>query len=468
MRSVSLRVSSILYLWLPGAVTIGVQLGGCGGGLSGADILADLQRQGLLLPRAGEPLIPDQAQPPGEADLLAGDEITIDDLLQAAERFNPRIAQARAAIGVAAGETWQAGLYPNPSLEFEAEEIPVSAGGLSQSKTTIGVLQPIIVSGRRSAAVAGGSAEQRARGWDLQQTRRAVFGDIRHQLAEVLYLREAIRLNGSLLEVAGQTLRIAETRFEARAAPESEVIRARVEADSLELAIGRLKRDLAAAGERLNMLVGGGEVPIDRLSIELASTGPQLDLAPLEQLLRERHPSLLAAGERIKAAEHGVEEAKAGRHPDVAARLAYGFDGELDEHILEAGISIPLTIFDRNQGNILKAGFELIASKERARAELNRLRAELAAAYQRYMAAREQIPAFEQRIVGAAETSLAQTREGYNAGKLLFLDLLDAQRTHAQARVARLNLVRELNISWARLHAILGESFRQPNGDEIQ
>ncbi len=463
-----MRVSSILYLWLAGAVMVGVQLSGCGGGLSGADILADLQRQGLLLPNEGEPLMADRAPPPREADLLAGDEITIDDLLQTAERFNPRIAEARAAIGVAAGATWQAGLYPNPSLEVEAEEIPLSGGGLTQSKTTIGVLQPIIVSGRRSAAVAVGSAEQRARGWDLQQIQRSVLGDVRHQLAEVLYLREGIQLNGSLLEVAGQTLRIAETRFEARAAPESEVIRARVEADSLEFAIGRLKRDLTAAGERLNMLVGGQEVPIDRLTIELASTGPQLDFAPLEQLLRERHPSLLAASERIKAAEHRVEEAKAGRHPDIAARLAYGFDGESDEHILEAGLSIPLTVFDRNQGNILKARFKLIVSKERARAELNRLRAELAAAYQRYMAAREQIPAFEQRIVGAAETSLAQTREGYNAGKLLFLDLLVAQRTHAQARVARLNLLRELNISWAKLHAILGESLRQSNGDEIQ
>ncbi len=468
MRSVSLRVSSILYLWLPGAVMVGAQLGGCGGGLSGADILADLQRQEILLPQEGEPLIPGRAPRPREANPLAGDEITIDDLLQATERFNPRIAQARAAIGVAAGETWQAGLYPNPSLVFEAEEIPLSGGGLTQTKTTIGVLQPIIVSGRRAAAVAGGSAEQRARSWDLQQTRRAVLGDVRHQLAEVLYLREAIRLNGGLLEVAGQTLRIAETRFEARAAPESQVIRARMEADTLELAIGRLTRDLAAAGERLNMLVGGREVSIDRLTIELASTGPQLDLAPLEQLLCERHPSLLAASERIKAAEHGVEEARAGRHPDVAAGLAYGFDGEVDEHILEAGLSIPLTVFDRNQGNILKARFELVASKEQARAQLIGLRADLATAYQRYMSAREQIPAFEQRIVGAAETSLAQIREGYTAGKLLFLDLLDAQRTHAQARVGRLNLVRELNISWARLHAILGESFRQPNGDEIQ
>ncbi|MHC4414993.1 MAG: TolC family protein [Planctomycetota bacterium] len=463
-----MRVSSILYLWLPGAVMVGVQLGGCGGGLSGADILADLQRQELLLPQEGEPLIPDQAQRPREADPLAGDEITIDDLLQAAERFNPRIAEARAAIGVAAGETWQAGLYPNPSLEFEAEEIPLSAGGLTDSTTTIGILQPIIVSGRLSAAVASRSAEQRARGWDLQETRRAVFGDIRHQLAEVLYLREAMRLNGTLQAMAGQTLRIAETRFEARAAPESEVIRARVEADSLEIAIGRLKRDLAAAGARLNLLVGGREVPIDRLAIELASNGPDLDLAELEQQLRERHPSLLAASERIKAAEHRVEEAKAGQHPDVAARLAYGFDGEVEEHILEAGLSIPLTIFDRNQGNVLKARFELIASKEQARAELNQLRAELATAYQRYMAAREQIAAFEQRIVGAAETSLAQTREGYTAGKLQFLDLLDAQRTLAQARVARLNLARELNFSWAQLHAILGESLKQRKGDEIQ
>ena len=47
---------------------VGMQLGGCGGGLSGDDILADLRRQDLLAPLEGEPLIPDQPQRPRETD----------------------------------------------------------------------------------------------------------------------------------------------------------------------------------------------------------------------------------------------------------------------------------------------------------------------------------------------------------------------------------------------------------------
>jgi cobalt-zinc-cadmium efflux system outer membrane protein len=452
--------------WIAGAVMVAAQLGGCGSGLSGTEILEDLRRRDALLPEEGEPLF-SRLTAPQETDPLDRDEITIENLLAAADRFSPQIGRARAAIGVAAGDTLQAGLYPNPSLELESEDIKPRAGGFARSETTVGIVQPIILSGRRSAAVASGSAKQRARGWDLEQTRRAVFGAVRRQVAEILYLRESIRLSRSLLDVARQTLFIAETRFEARAAPESEVIRARVEADTRELAISRFQRDLAAAGERLNMLVGGRAVPIERIAVELASTAPALELERLEQRVEASHPAVLAAGERIKAAEHRLDEARAGQHPDIAARVAYGFNGEVDEHLFEAGVSIPLTILDRNQGNILRARYAVVASKEQAKAELNSLRAELATAYQRYMSAREQAEAFRTRIVAAAERSLLQTREGYTAGKLAFLDLLDAQRTLAQARVAQLDLLRELNTAQADLYAILGESLEdESQGDE--
>jgi cobalt-zinc-cadmium efflux system outer membrane protein len=441
------------------AAIIAASLGGCAGAPSGADILEDLAEQGLLLPNDEEPPFSSSPSSLAEPDPLSHDTITIQHLLCAADRFNPRIGAARAAVGVAAGVASQASLYPNPSVEFEAEDVPLSGGGLDESTTTIGVVQPIIVSDRRSAAAASGLAEQRARGWDLGQTRRAVFGDVRRQVAEILYLRDAIRLRRDLLVVAGQTLEIAETRFDARAAPESEVIRSRVEADGLALSINRLERELAAAGERLNALLGGREVLIDRFTISLASTGPVLELEWLEQAVEERHPSVLAANERVKGAEHHLQQARAGRHPDIAARVAYGYDGAFDEHIMEVGLILPLTLFDRNQGNILRARYEVIVAKEQGRVVLNDLRADLADAYQRYMSGREQVTAFENRIVTPAQRSLAQAREGYTAGKLAFLDLLDAQRTSAGAQIARLGLLRELNTAQADLYGIVGEAL---------
>ncbi len=49
---------------------------------------------------------------------------------------------------------------------------------------------------------------------------------------------------------------------------------------------------------------------------------------------------------------------------------------------------------------------------------------------------------------------------------LAFLDLLDAQRTLAQARVARLELMRELAAAQADLHGILGESLQTKTSGE--
>ncbi len=408
MRSTHLRINN--GMWYGACAALAAA--GCGGGGSGAEILADLEARRLLLPQDEEPTMSSLGPAPGQVDPLSSDPLTLEDLLAAANLYNPTIGQARASVGAAAGDAWQAGLYPNPALELEAEEVPLSGNGLAEGKYTVGVIQPVVVSKRLSAASAGGEAEQRARVLDLLQTQRAVFGDVRRQVAEILYLRAAIVLYRELLDVAGRTLLIAETRFDARAAPESEVIRARVEADGLELSIGRFERELAAAVARLTALLGGRTVPAERLAMPLPPTGPALDLASLESRLDEHHPRVLAADERVKAAEHRLEQARAGRHPDIGARVAYGYDGEFNEHIVEAGVVLPLTLFDRNQGGILKARYEVSAAREDAKAVFNDLRASLTGSYERYMAARQQAAAYETRIVELAARSLEQTREG--------------------------------------------------------
>ncbi len=429
--------------------------------------MADLEARRLLLPQDSEPAMSAMAPATGEVDPLSRDPLSLDDLLAAADRYNPAIGQAKAAIGAAAGAAWQAGLYPNPALELEAEEIPLSGNGVASGKYTVGIVQPVVVSRRLSAASAGGEAEERAAILDLLEAQRSVFGDVRRQVAEILYLRAAIDLRRELLDVAGRTLRIAETRFDARAAPESEVIRARVEADGLDLSVERFRRELAAAAARLAALLGGREVAPERLAWQLPPTGPALDLESMLSMLDGRHPRVLAAAERVEAAEHRLEQARAGRHPDIGARVAYGYDGEFDEHIVEAGVILPLTLYDRNQGGILKARYEVSAAREDAKAVLNDLRAALAGSYERYMSARQQAAAFETRIVEPAARSLEQTREGYTAGRLAFLDLLDAQRTLAQARVARLELMRDLAEAQADLHGILGESLQaETSGDQ--
>ena len=128
----------------------------------------------------------------------------------------------------------------------------------------------------------------------------------------------------------------------------------------------------------------------------------------------------------------------------------------IDPDIIDMGLTIPLPIFNRNQGRILEARH--LAAKARRDAETlaNRLSAELASAHAAYMIARDEVAVFRDRIVPASKRALSQAREGYQAGKMSFLDLLDAQRTLARARLSLLGSIKDMNAARTTLWKIVG------------
>jgi cobalt-zinc-cadmium efflux system outer membrane protein len=393
--------------------------------------------------------------------LLARPEIVLDDLLQIAESNNSEIRAACDEIGAAEGRLQQAGLYPNPVLELEAEEIPASDASLSQSENTVAISQPIILGSRRSAAVSAAAAEKDSRAFAFERKRREVLGQVYALFIELLYLSKAEASYQQLMESAQQTLEIARARYQARAVPEIEALKPELETYSLELASRRLVWERNATSQRLDSLLGGVHVPVDRIRGELPNRLPDLDLDALLRLLAE-HPQMSAARKDAEAAARKVEQAKAERFPDVSFRLAYGRNAAEDQDIVEASLSIPLPLFDRNQGNIREAEFLAEKAQKAIKGVENALHVDLAAAHSEYLAACDQVAAFRDRILPAAEKSFSQTQEGYRAGKRSLLDLLDAQRTLTEARLSYLAGLREWNLADAKIRGILGSKFDLP------
>lgn len=435
-------------------------LTGCvSAGFRTPDYVADLDR--LVIANSG----PLPNGPPGSSarqaeirQLIAKPQLGLVDLMRIADLSNPEIGAARNEVGAAAGRAWQAELHPNPILALEAEDVPIRSVGLSRSQNTLSVTQPIIVGGRRSAAISAATAKREARILTLAQKRREVLGEVRLVYFELLYVRQAIALHAALLEIGRETLRIATTRFEARAAPELEVIKPQVEVHELELGKRRLERQREAAAARLCAVLGGLAVPMDRLHGELPESLPDLDLARLQRPLREGHPGILAAQKEIEAADRLIRQAEAERIGDVGLRIAYGRNAFTDENTIEAGISIPLPIFNRNQGRIFEAKHLAAGARRSAETLAHRLVAELAVAHAAYMAARDEVAVFRDRIVPASEKALSQARAGYQAGKMRLLDLLDAQRTLSRARLSLLGSIKDASRARARIWQILGPS----------
>lgn len=409
-------------------------------------------------PRVAAAARPEPTEPdPRLTALLERPALGLDELLALAELASPELGAARHAVGSATGRTRQAGLYPNPTLALEAEDVPAHDVDVGEGEVSLALTQPLILGGRRSAGVAAARAEADALAAELEATRRAVLARVRALHQELVLLASGLELYDELLAAANETLRVADTRRSAGAAPDAEVLRARVEVRELEIGRARLERAREASAARLVAVLG---VP---LSVEqLADAGgpqlelPELDLADLRAALEVDQPTLSAARDEVDAADRRLELARAARIPDLSVRFAYGRDGAVDEDVLEAGLGIALPLFDRNQGRILEARHEAARARRRADLAAGHLAAELAAAHAEYASVRLEAQVLHAQVVPDAERALAQAREAYRAGRSEMVDVLDAQRTVSRARLALLEALRSGARARARLGAIVG------------
>ena len=388
--------------------------------------------------------------------LIKKDSISLDDMLQAVVLCNPEIAAAQNDNEAATGRLIQAGLYPNPTIEFEAEDIPAGDVDFSRNQNTVSIIQPIIFGKRRSTAISAAVAEQEALRFALQNTIYQVLGDVRLAYMDLAYYKMALTLNGELLAQANKILAIAQARFNERAAPESELIAAQLKSTKFELNRRKLKLDILSTAKHLQSFLPDVPVPQEKISSELQFELPSLNLDRLLADARERHPLILASQEKVEAAKYRLALAKAERIPDVSFRGAYGRDTLERENIIEVGISIPLPLFNRNQGRIAEMQHKVSRSQHDAKSQSTRLETEITALQAAYMAARDYVAVYQTKIVPAAEKASEQVLVGYRAGRTGFPDLLNAQEGLAGEKLNLLDAVRDMNRSYALLYKITG------------
>ena len=125
---------------------------------------------------------------------------------------------------------------------------------------------------------------------------------------------------------------------------------------------------------------------------------------------------------------------KSGRIPDLSIGGGMKHLNEIGDVALIFGISFPLPLFDRNQGAIRKAEYNLArAFEERKSAEVF-VRTALATTYQALSAAWGTVTALKNDVLPGAQSAFDAVTFGYRIGKFDFLEMLDAQRTLFEVR----------------------------------
>jgi len=407
---------------------------------------------GLPAPTLGADA-PDDAARGAEIDsILDQDRIELIDLFRLTEVSSPQIAAARADVSASAGRLRQVGTYANPSIGIGIDE--ASVDDFSERKQTIEIEQPLLLGSRRGPAKAALSASVRAAERTADGIRREVRGQAHALLIEVRYARARSKALDELVAEAGETYDIARKRYEARAVPESHATRALLERYELEMDRGDSEAERLEAIAELGALLGGIELPADRLGAS-PRFDAEFDPALMEQVLAT-DPGVAAADQETAAAEARVRWARARGLPDLELRAGYGRQVALDEDFVEAGITIDLPLFDRNQGAIEEARADVSRAEQHAIARRQQLTTQIAGAIRHRSLASRQLAAHRETIEPAAARGLQQARAAYRAGSLSFLELLDAQQTFAHVRIRTLELERDLDLATAELARLAG------------
>jgi len=344
---------------------------------------------------------------------------------------SPRVRAIRAAVDVARAESLGAGRWPNPRLSVDRE----SVAGVSEVLTT--ALQPLPITGRRtleraSAAAAADATERRA-----DDALRRARADLRLAYAGLVAAqvreRELIRSRDRLQELA-RILQRRETAGDAagfdRLRAEREVLD--VEADGV---IAAADRDRAQA--RLASFFASGTDPSSLVAEERKTAAR--DLPPVEALVaraEQTRGQVLALQKDIDSARLLLQAADRRRIPEpeivAGTKSSTALGGDLGSVF---AIQAVLPLFDRGrperaiaQARSTQASAELEALRITLRADIAAARA--AAVERRRAAERYREAALENS--GEVER-IAQV--SYDAGERGILELLDAYRTSASARV---------------------------------
>ena len=152
-----------------------------------------------------------------------------------------------------------------------------------------------------------------------------------------------------------------------------------------------------------------------------------------------------------------LEQSK--RVPDVTVSVGMQRSNETQRNVLLFGVSVPLPVFDRNQGNLLEA----LKLEDKARDELQaatvRLHSEVAQARERLSTITAEVQSLQQDVLPGAKSAYDAATIGFENGKFNFLEVLDAQRTYFTAKSQYLKALGEAHRAAADIDRLLGASM---------
>lgn len=393
------------------------------------------------------------APPPG---------LTLAEARARALAHSPSLAAAAAELEAATAELRQAGLWPNPELEGEVEELDGLVSRSAQSETRVALQQPLPLASR-GARVDVARLRRDEAGVRLELARRDLGAEVERRFWAALAAGERLRLAETSLETAGEVTATVRALVEGGERSPLELSRAEAERVLVAASLSAARRDLQTACSALAEAMGETSLdpcaPAGELPVELEVPSHELLSGRLGSTAEER---LAAAEQRRLDAE--VTLARRGAWPEPALRLGTIRRGTDRDTGYVAGLAIQLPLWDRKQGEIAAARARREIGRQQGQARALQLSARLRAAHATLRESAEEARLVTRELLPRAEDVFAGVNEGYTRGKHGLLDVLEARRMLAAAQERALDARLRLAVARVEVERLVGGDGAEGGG----
>ena len=389
--------------------------------------------------------------------------VSLDEALGLALQQNPTLRAQQFALQSTKASEITAGLRPNPQANFLAEQHPSGSAAIPQYTASFGL--PLELGGKRQRRIDAAHAAIQVSGYQVDDVRRQTILQVKTAFAGALIAREQLALAEQNLQTLDATERLQRVRVQKGDLSELELLRIQVQRFTFERDAADASQALAAAKIALRAAAGETHLaPQFELVGELGFPEVPLDGATLRRAALDNRPDLRAAeAERARArADHRLAQANAWW--DITPQLEYQRIGP--NNTIGFGISLPLRIFDRNQGEIARTQAEIArvdALREATALQvLAAVDTDLAAAATQ----RERVLRLRDVYLPKATAARDTVDFAYRRGGASLLDFLDAQRSYRETALAHLQALGAYLSAIYQLEADVGRPLPEPERQE--
>lgn len=363
---------------------------------------------------------------------------------------NPEVAAATRQYEATEGQVLQGRARPNPELAYSLEDTR------SQTRTQTWQLNlPLELGGKRTARTKAAEKAREQAQAELSELKATVRANVVAAYFDALTAKERLSLAKDSVSLAKSSTDTVGKRVAAGKVSPVEETKAKVAEAGVRVELAQAASEERNALTRLSALLGNKGTAFSALDGK-ADVLPTLpSLADLQSLVSSA-PAIVRAQLEVDRRRALTELEQSKRVPDVTVSVGVQRSNETQRNVALIGLSVPLPVFDRNQGNLLEA----LKLEDKAREDLQaatvRLHSEVTQARERSAAIAVEVQSLEQEVLPGAKSAYDAASIGFENGKFNFLEVLDAQRTYFAAKSQYLKALAEAHRAASDVDRLLG------------